>query len=358
MISELLSLGTLKSENRLVLAPMTTYSSDEAGIITAGELELLNSRSLDGFGIVMTAACYVHKTGHAFKGQWRCDTDDAIAPSLRPAADAIRSGGGKSVLQIHHGGRACSAKLCGQVLSASAIPAVRDGAETPAEMTPEQIFEVISAFGSAARRAEEAGFDGVEIHGANTYLLQQFVSPHSNRRTDEFGQNRLLFSKLVVEAVLESVSPGYPVGYRFSPEEVEVPGIRLPDTLKLIDLLCEYPLAWLHISLGDFQQTSLVDDFKEPTLELVLNHLDNRLPLIGVGKLTSRESIDECLQMGCAAAAIGKAAITDPKFASKVLNGESPILKFPKANAAKDLQIPEGLAQRILGAPGWFEVED
>lgn len=344
-------------DNRLVLAPMTTYSSHENGEIRDTELAYLERRAAAGFGMTMTAACYVHKTGHAFPGQWAA-SDDRFLPSLKAVAEAIHRGGSFAVLQIHHGGRACSASLCGEVLSASDVPAERPNAETPRSMNHGEIETMIRSFAEAARRGRDAGFDGIEIHGANTYLLQQFVSPHSNRRTDEWGRDRLKFSREVVGAVLAAVGPDYPVGYRLSPEEKEVPGIRLPDTLALIEMLCQFPLAWLHISLSDLRQSSLVGDFTEPTLELVAKAIAKRIPLIGVGSVKTREDADACLAMGADLVAVGRAAIIEPDWPRVVRDGLSRRLKFPRQGAERDLVLPAGLANRVLSVPGWFEIEE
>ena len=186
----------LTLKNRLVVAPMTTYSSYEDGTVRETEPPYLRRRAEGGFGLVMTAACYIHPTGQAFDGQWGCERDDRH-PSLKSMADAIHEGGAAAFLQIHHGGRMCPSRLCGRVLSASAVPATRPGAETPEAMSEDEIWTMIEGYAQAARRAVEAGYDGVEIHGANTYLIQQFVSPHSNRRDDEWGQDRLKFSREV-----------------------------------------------------------------------------------------------------------------------------------------------------------------
>ena len=346
---------SLGAPNRLVLAPMTTYSSLEDGNISPDELPYLHRRAKGGIGLIMTAACYVHESGHAFRGQWAC-SDDRFLPSLKSAADAIREGGAKSVLQIHHGGRQCPPDLCGgEPISASAVAAERPNAVTPREMTDEEIRRTIDDFAQAARRAKEAGFDGVEIHGANTYLIQQFVSPHSNRRPDYWNAADLRFPIELVEAVLNAVGPDYPVGYRFSPEENETPGIRLEHTEKLIKALVEFPLSWLHISLAKFDQPSLHDAESEPVGKTILRWIDGKVPLIGVGGVKSAADAERALAFGYDSIAIGRTAISEPEWGVKAQTGEEIRTRIPQGDFAESLTVSRGLVDKINAVEGWFE---
>lgn len=356
MIFTPFQLPRLTLKNRLVVAPMTTYSSLPDGQIHPDELDYLHRRAAAGYGMVMTAACYVHKSGHAFEGQWSC-ADDSTLTSLHAAAEAIRSGGAAACLQIHHGGRRAPSRLCGRPLSASAIPSEIAGAETPFAMTEVEIEEMIAAFGQAARRAREAGFDAVEIHGANTYLLQQFVSPHSNRREDRWGMDRLLFSTEVVDRVRAAVGPSFPVGYRFSPEENETPGIRLSDTFDLIERLAERGLDWLHISLRDYRQGSFHDG-DEPLLKRVSLAIGGRVPFIGVGSVRLTSDAEACLTGGADLVAIGRAAISEPEWPHCALAEQPPRLTIDASLGRNELTLPEGLWNKILAVEGWFEVEN
>lgn len=336
---------------------MTTYSSLPNSDIAPDELDYLRRRAEGGFGMVMTAACYVHPSGHAFDGQWACDSDERL-PSLRSAAEAIQESGAMGVLQIHHGGRQCPPALCGgQSVSASAIPAERPNAATPRALEESEIEDLIRAFADAALRAKRAGFQGVEIHGANTYLLQQFVSPHSNRRDDRWGRDRLAFPLAVTDAILDAVGPGYPVGYRFSPEETETPGIRWPHTEALIEALCQRPLDWLHISLNEYRRTSLVGDFEEPVLHKVTATIKGRVPLIGVGRVRTLQDAQAVLATGCDLVAMGRMAITEPEWPHHASAGEPLRTSVPEEDAASLLTLPAGLTRKIYSVEGWFEVE-
>ena len=240
-------------KNRIMLAPMTHYSSDDEGNVTDEELAYYAERSA-GVGAVITACAYVTADGKGFPGQFSVD-DDQFIPSLRRLAETIQAKGSKAILQIYHGGRQSPPELLPdqQPISASSVPS-SEGAPVPREMTEEDIQRVIKAFGEATRRAIEAGFDGVEIHGANTYLIQQFFSPHSNRRTDKWGGTRgkrMVFPLTIVNEVEKTVEEHakkpFIIGYRLSPEEGSEPGITLDDTLELADRLANQKLDYLHI---------------------------------------------------------------------------------------------------------------
>ncbi len=174
-------------KNRLILAPMTHCSSHSDGTVSEQELRYYRSR-VQGLGMAITAAASVALDGKGFNQQFGVH-DDAMLPGLKILADTLHQQDTLAILQIHHGGRMSPPELVpdGKIYSASAIPASRKGSPTPLEMTEAHILQTVQAFGDATRRAIQAGFDGVELHGANTYLLQQFFSPHSNRRTDHWG---------------------------------------------------------------------------------------------------------------------------------------------------------------------------
>jgi 2,4-dienoyl-CoA reductase-like NADH-dependent reductase (Old Yellow Enzyme family) len=369
-VFEPVKLGSLQLSNRLILAPMTTYSGDPDGQLSREEEAYLVAKGQAGYGAIMTAACYVHPSGKAFPGQWGCDHEGRF-DSLHRAAHAIKRGGAKAILQIHHGGRQCSPATVAEAWNHfpepnGTFPLDRAVVATPHEsdrfpsqaLTTEQAESIVAAFADSARRAVEAGFDGVEIHGANTYLLQQFVSPLTNRREDTFGHHRLLFSRLVTQAILDAVPTGYPIGYRFSPEEPSDPGIDLEQTKALLRELCHFPLAFLHISLQNFDQMSIREESKDVrVIDEVLNAIAGQIPLIGVGGVSKVEQAESCLELGASAVAIGRAGICDPQLPQKFRDRKPANKFFPRENGVELLKIPTGLHTRIVGAPGWFEPE-
>lgn len=344
--------------NRFAVAPMTTWSSLPDGNISPDELPYLERRARGGFGMVITAACCVHPSGWAFDGQWQCSSDEFL-PSLKKVADAIHAGGSTAVLQIHHGGRQCPPALCGGTpISASAVPSTREGAPVPREMTEAEIREIIAAFAAAALRAKQTGYDGVEIHGANTYLIQQFVSPHSNRRKDVWGQNPFKFALELTDAVLEAVGDDFPVGYRFSPEEPETPGIRISLTEGLVSRLCERPLSYLSLSLREYAQRSLHNEFERPTLSRLAGLVDGRIPFMGVGAVKTEEDALNAMVLGADLVAVGKVAISDPEWPRGLAEGRPPVTRVPRKNMAERVTLPAVLAAKIDANNGWFDVDE
>lgn len=313
--------------NRLMMSPMTTKQSFFDGTVTQDEIAYYHARA-KGLGAVITGAANVQPGGKGWPGELGIDRDAEI-PQLAALAGAIHAQGAKAIVQIFHAGRMTDrATLSGeQPVSASAVAAERPNAETPRAMTTAEIQATIAAFGAATRRAIAAGFDGVELHGANTYLLQQFFSPHSNRRNDEFGgsrEKRYAFIQAVVDAVMTAVHENadrpFAVGYRLSPEEYETPGIRFEDTLWLVDQLAQQPLDYLHVSLNDYQRVARTGVVDRSILTAVHEQLAGRLPLVGVGGVRTREEVENVLHI-TDLVAVGQQLLYDPTWAVKLAQG-------------------------------------
>ncbi|MCM3601836.1 NADH-dependent flavin oxidoreductase [Robertmurraya korlensis] len=359
---------TLK--NRMVMAPMTNFSSNQDGTVTDAEVSYYARRSA-GVSMVITACTYVTANGKGFHGEFGGDRDEMI-PSLRRIAEAIKQQGAKAILQIFHGGRMCPPELVpnGEIVSASDIPAERGGVSTeepnvnPRALTEEEVQEMVKAFGETTRRAIEAGFDGVEIHGANGYLIQQFFSPHSNRREDRFGgslEKRMTFPLEVVNEVKrivrEKAQSPFLIGYRFSPEEPETPGITMDDTLKLVDALADKDLDYLHVSLMNFFSTPHrgVEDLSKSRIEYLLETIKDRVPLIGVGSIYTAEDARKAFATGVPLLALGRELIIDPDWVQKISeNRENEIVTKLNKEKQKELVIPDPLWNAIMNSPGWF----
>lgn len=359
-------------DNRLVMAPMTHFASEEDGTASDAELRHYARRS-NGLGMIITACAYITPNGKGFAGEPAADRDETVS-SLRKVAAAIRQNGTKAVLQLNHGGRRCDPNMVPEadVVGPSPIPYARqDRMEPPVprEMSADEVQETVNAFGEATRRAIEAGFDGVELHGANGYLLQQFFSPHSNRRSDEWGgtvRDRMRFPLAVVEQVLKVreryADKPFILGYRFSPEEPETPGITMDDTLLLADELADTNLDYLHVSLGDFWSNPKrgAKGYSERSrLELVKKQVGDRIPVIGVGSIFTADDALDAYCTGIDLVALGRVLIMEPDWVEKVLQGnENRLSTALDPSHKEELIVPEPLWNEIMSTPNWFPIKN
>lgn len=349
-------------DNRILMAPMTTNSSFENGMFTTDE-HLYYERRGGEVGGIITACAHVKEDGK-FAASPSVSSDLHIE-SLSKLAKRIQSTGSKAILQIFHVGRMGSAKsLRGlQPVSASAVPPMRDNAETPRELSGEEVEELVQDFGEATRRAIQAGFDGIEIHGANTYLIQQFFSPHSNRREDYWGgslDKRMNFPVEVVNAVQQSIrkyaEKPFIFGYRISPEEIEEPGITLEQTLTLMNKLKMFDLDYFHVSLGNIFGSSLRDTTdKSPVIKRIQDEIGSDVPIIGVGNIiTPDDAVQAIDELGIPLVAIGRELIIDPDWVLKVKEGkEEEITKLLNAEDREALYIPDAMWEYMQSRPGW-----
>lgn len=342
-------------KNRMVMAPMTTQSAYFDGTITEELIRYYAQRS-GTVGTVIVESAFVENKGRGFFGALGIDNDDKIE-GLSRLATAIKDKGSKALIQIYHAGRMAWPEMNGGAtpISASAVAALRPGAPVPNEMTHQEILDMISNFKEAIRRAIKAGFDGVELHGANTYLLQQFLSPHSNRRQDAWGgtlEKRSKFATSILEAAhqvkKEEEVPDFILGYRFSPEEIEEPGIRFEDSLFLLEKLAEIGLDYVHFSMGTYSRTSLVNtNDLEPTIEKYINRRSARLasvPVIGVGAILQKADAQAALDLGYDLVAVAKGFLIEPDWAAKIMRGDH-IPAFADSHERQSLVIPTPLWQ-------------
>ena len=360
---------TLKSgvtlKNRLMMSPMTTRQSFFDGQVTTDEINYYERRA-HGVGAIITGAANVQDDGKGWPGELSI-AHDTMIPRLHELATAIQGAGAKAIVQIVHAGRMTDkATLSGiQTVSASAIPAARPNAETPRAMTATEVQATIDAFGEATRRAIQAGFDGIELHGANTYLIQQFFSPHSNRRTDNWGgdrEKRTHFIKAMLDSVFAAVKQyadrPFVVGYRVSPEEFETPGIRFADTLYLIDELAKYDLDYLHVSLNTYDRVARAADYQDKSiLAYVYEHVNGRFPVVGVGQVRNRQDVAAVLAHADLVA-VGEQLLFEPDWANKLIDHQDDTMLtadfedlFAQMRAQFNLPLADFLAERYQSTP-------
>lgn len=338
--------------NRFVLAPLTHISSNDDGTISDVEIPYIEKRSKD-VGLAINAASNVNDVGKAFPGQPSVAHDSDIE-GLKELAKAMKKNGAKAIVQIHHGGAQALPNLTpqGDVVAPSPITLKSFGQQEPheaREMTSDEIEQTIKDFGEATRRVIEASFDGVEIHGANHYLIHQFVSPYYNRRNDVWADN-LKFPMSVIEEVVkakkEYANDDFIVGYRLSPEEAESPGISMEITEQLINQIANQPLDYIHISLMDVNSETRDGKYKgENRLKLIHHWINGRMPLIGIGSIfTPEDALNAIDNVGVELVALGREILLDYDFVGKIKNGqEDEIISEYDPNREDRHELPPNL---------------
>ncbi|WP_270313982.1 NADH-dependent flavin oxidoreductase [Leuconostoc citreum] len=346
---------TLK--NRVVMAPTTLRASFEDGSVTTDELAYYQLRS-KGVGLVIAEAAYVNPLGRGWEGAISIAADDKI-PGLRRLASAIQSGGAKAVLQLVAAGRQSTTTILRgeQPVSASAQAYPHGEHEQPRALSHEEIAQNINDFAQATKRAILAGFDGVEIHGANLYLLQQFFSPESNRREDIWGGTRdkrsrfgLAVTAKVAQTIKKYAEKPFLLGYRQSPEESTTPGISLTDSIAFAQKLTQLPVDYLHLSLKDATQTSFRD--KQDTTPIVSRYrqaLPDQYPIMVAGLLKQPGQVEALMDLGATFAALGRQLIIDPNWVEKIVaNDEKSIRYALSPSEFETLAIPKPLENWLL----------
>lgn len=344
----------LTLRNKVVMAPMTTWAGQDNGYLTDDEYVYYKARSSD-VGLVITGTTYMQASGKGFSGQYYAGSKDFL-PQLKKLAHTINSQGAKAILQIFHAGRNSNSSLTNgaDVVSASAVAAERELAATPREMSSTEIEETVQSFADVTQMAIEAGFDGVEIHGANTYLIQQFFSPHSNRRNDQWGgslKKRMRFPIEVTRAVIKIArtyaSDSFVVGYRLSPEEYENPGISLDDSLVLSKSLVDEGIDYLHLSLKHYaMHPQRIKGDNRIIGEEFKKILANKIPLIGVGNIHTASDLENAFSLGYDLVSVGKALVYDPNWLSKIQQGREPITGLQE-NSMKLNAVPQKMYQAL-----------
>jgi 2,4-dienoyl-CoA reductase-like NADH-dependent reductase (Old Yellow Enzyme family) len=330
-------------KNRFMLSPLTNQQSNPDGTLSDDEERWLTMRAEGGFGMTVTCASHVDPRGQGFPGQLGCFSDNHL-PGLTRLAAGIRAHGSVAMVPLHHAGRRSPIELIGAPPVAPA-----DDAETGAQrMTTEEIHGVIESFVAAAVRCDEAGFDGVELHGAHDYLLCEFLNASFNDRTDQFGGSRdarfRIFDEIIT-GIRQRCRPDFILGVRLSPERH---GIATMDVVDAFERL-------IATEKVDFVDLSLWDVFKEaadeqlahrPLLELFTAIDRGSVRLAVAGHLHSGSDVRRALGLGADIVTIGRAAITNHDFPRLVqADPEAAMRELP---VAREILIAEGVGPAFL----------
>ncbi|MRG62991.1 NADH-dependent flavin oxidoreductase [Limosilactobacillus reuteri] len=312
-------------KNRLVVAPLTVYDAGPDGELTPASRKFWHDR-FNGFGMWIIPFTNVHPSGIGFESP-NAFSEDHLE-NLKEYARISHEQGAKAVIQLAHAGVHADKSMTrgNGVWGPSELSYF--GAR---EMTDAEVHEIVHSFAYATELAIRAGLDGVEIHGANGWLIQQFVSATYNHRTDHWGgtmEKRFNFPLAIIDAVdkvrKKYTRPDFIVGYRFSPEELGADGLTMKETLALVDRLVEKPLQYIHISLWNFyKKVRRGGDQNVTRMEAVHNRINGRVPFIGVGDLFAEENGLKAFKTGWADfLTVGGSVELNPHLVQMIKNGK------------------------------------
>lgn len=334
-IFEPLTIRRMTMKNRVMMTPMGTNYAGQNGEINEKHIKYYEQRAKGGTGLIMVENASISSPeGSNGTTQLRIDHDSYI-PGLYNLTETVHKYGTCIGIQINHAGASAMSSRTGmQPVSASNIPS-KDGGEIPRPLEVEEIYDIVKKYGEAAKRAQIAGFDAVEIHAGHSYLLCQFLSPVYNKRTDEFGgcpENRARFAKLVLEEVRKQVGSFFPIFLRFSAEDFVEDGNTLEDTLELLEYFQEEAdvldvSAALNASLQyQIDANYMKDGWRSYMAKAVKEKFGK--PCVTTGNIRNPEVAEKILADGDAdIIGMGRGLIADPEWVNKVEAGNLDCLR-------------------------------
>lgn len=332
---EPLPVGQKTMRNRVVHAPMSVAYADEEGRVTQKEIEHYGRRAQGGVGMVITENFAISESGRQLPKQTYISDEEQL-PGLDALAAEVRKHGALAVTQVVHAGRYAGPwdqyeKRRRLAPSSVSFPLVAEVVATPQEITPEEIRGTVQDFGRAAEIAEKAGFDGVEIHGAQGFLIAGFTSPHTNRRTDEYGggfENRIRFALEVVREIKGRVGEDFVVGYQLMSDELMPGGWGIGDSVELAKRLEREGVHFILPAPSTFEALRRPENLG--LLGRTMYALDDviaiggavDIPVIANGKLEDPYVAEHVLKHGEAdAVALARPLFADPDWVRKVEAG-------------------------------------
>ena len=324
-----LTVKNMTIKNRIVMMPMGTNYGEQNGEMSFLHINYYEQRAKGGTGLIIVENASIDSPqGSNGTTQLRIDHDNYL-PRLFKFCENIHRYGTKIAIQINHAGAsAISSRINMQPVSASDVPS-KEGGEIPRPLSREEILHIVKIYGEAAKRAQTAGFDAVEIHAGHSYLISQFLSPITNKRTDEFGgsvENRTRFCRMVIDEVRKQVGPFFPIMLRLSADELMEGGNTLDDTLEYLDYLQE-EVDIFDVSCGlngsiqyQIDANYLPDGWRSYMAKAVKEKFNK--PCISMGNIRDPKVAERILADGDAdLIGMGRGLIADPAWVNKVATG-------------------------------------
>lgn len=317
------NIGKLQLKNRLAMAPTLLSIAGDNGEITQDIIEYYEARAKGGVGLIITGAAHVMETGKIYPRTHAISNDGHVS-GWSKLVQSIQSYNTKIAIQLSHGGARSRSVLTGEQPVAPSSLTFPDIAETPRELSTEEIHGLVLAFGEAARRTKESGFDAIELHCSAGFLIHQFISPYSNRRQDEYGGNfakRMRFPLEIVGKMKEKVGGDFPIGCRIPHDEIVSGGLTLEDTGDVTVELARAGIDFVRVVVGvsppkgraDSQRTSTArPEGQLPELSRAMKQMVE-VTVIATGGINTTGQAEQLLHSGSAdLVAVGSALLSDP----------------------------------------------
>lgn len=368
MLFDGFTIGGISIENRIVRSATYEKRADVDGFATDLLIEFYKELAKGGVGLIITGNALVHTSGRSVP-QMMCIHNDFYIEKLKRLTDAIHRYDKKVIIQLVHGGRQCFPSLLGgeRPIAPSEVydPSTKI---TPREMSNEEIYEIIDAFAAASRRAVQAGFDGVQIHGAHGYLVNEFLSPHTNRRDDYWGgdeERRFHFLEDIYNAMRKEVGSNFPIMIKMNADDFVEGGLTAEMSVRYAKRLEQLGINAIEVSGGMYESGNKTAQLNIMNIEqeayfressrLFKMSLD--IPVISVGGIRSRSVAEDVLQKGEAdLIALSRPLIREPDLPNKFKAGKDKAdciscngcMRFQKLDVVKCTQIDNPKMQFVI----------
>ena len=326
-----INIGTVTVPNRFVVPPMGNNFANTDGSMSERSAAYYEARAKGGFGLITIESTVVYKEA---KGGPRkpCLFSDEVVPSFKRVADACHAYGAKVSIQLQHAGPEGNSKLTGYPLKAASAIAPSAGREIPEAMPTEEVYRLIECYGDAARRAQLAGIDMVEVHCAHGYLVSTFISARTNKRTDEFGgcfENRMRLPRLIIENIRKKTGGNMPILCRINARDEGDDGVDVHDAAAIaayLEQVCGVDAIHVTRSIHIHDEFMWAPNITHGGFNAELGAEIKRavsVPVILVGRFTEPQYAELLVKQGRAdLIAFGRQSIADPELPNKARNGQ------------------------------------
>ena len=331
-VFEKVKLGKMILRNRVVLPAMATCYATSEGFVTDQMMSYYARRAEGGVGLIIVEATYIDEPVGKCLPNELCIDDDKYLPGLSKLVKGVHAYGSKIAVQVHHGGPNSHLEEGGQPVAPSPIPLKSLPDVVPRELTKEEIRSLIDRFTIATKRAKEAGFDAIELLCAHGYLINRFLSPHANKRKDEYGgslEGRIRFLREIIESIKKKVDQDYPILCKVPGDDYVEGGLTLDESIAICQRLELMGVSAITITGGSSEANvphigpmGFSDGYHIPLAEKVKKAV--KIPIITIGKIRDLQLAERTIGEGKAdLVAIGRALIADPELVKKSQLGQT-----------------------------------